>query len=222
MYLRNSSRKMTGREKQSTANHSVQFRGVIWKTVCYDGKEGGACARGVWVGPCSVHCTWQSHAFLHCVALVSGRSYMQCRTCSLPLKVMATSWLLFLCLVISKKSCWWTLAWWQVETEESTPHTPPPPPPPTHTHTHTVTQSHTHSHGKGGTFVYTTIEGMEQQSQIGTDYYSAIWSAACIAWTSVRRAGLVWTSQMHKYLIRLLSTIMRVIFSKSSNAALWV
>ena len=110
MYLRNSSRKMTGREKQSTANHSVQFRGVIWKTVCYDGKEGGACARGVWVGPCSVHCTWQSHAFLHCVALVSGRSYMQCRTCSLPLKVMATSWLLFLCLVISKKSCWWTLA----------------------------------------------------------------------------------------------------------------
>ena len=110
MYLRNSSRKMTGREKQSTVNHSVQFRGVIWKTVCYDGKEGGACARGVWVGPCSVHCTWQSHAFLHCVALVSGRSYMQCRTCSLPLKVMATSWLLFLCLVISKKSCWWTLA----------------------------------------------------------------------------------------------------------------
>ena len=140
MYLRNSSRKMTGREKQSTANHSVQFRGVIWKTVCYDGKEGGACARGVWVGPCSVHCTWQSHAFLHCVALVSGRSYMQCRTCSLPLKVMATSWLLFLCLVISKKSCWWTLAWWQVETEEY------PPPPHTHTHTHTHTHSHTVTH----------------------------------------------------------------------------
>ena len=46
-YLRNSSRKMTGIEKQRTANHSVQLRGVIWNTVCCDGER----------GPSSVHCS---------------------------------------------------------------------------------------------------------------------------------------------------------------------
>ena len=31
---------MTGREKQRTANHSVQLRGMIWKTVCcHKGRE---------------------------------------------------------------------------------------------------------------------------------------------------------------------------------------
>ena len=144
MYLRNSSRKMTGIEKQSTANHSVQFSGVIWKTVCYDRKEGGACARRVWVDPCSVHCTWQSHAFLYCVALVSGQGYMQCRTCSLLLMVMAT------CLVDYCFSAW-PLARshaggllhngkWRQE-YLPTLHLFPPP---THTHTHNT--SHTHPH----------------------------------------------------------------------------
>ena len=38
-YLRNSSRKMTGTEKQSTANHSVRLRGVIWNTFCCDGER---------------------------------------------------------------------------------------------------------------------------------------------------------------------------------------
>lgn len=34
MNLRHSSNAMTGREKLSTANHSVELRGVIWNTVC--------------------------------------------------------------------------------------------------------------------------------------------------------------------------------------------
>ena len=179
MYLRNSSRKMTGIEKQSTANHSVQFSGVIWKTVCYDGKEGGACARKMWVDPCSVHCTWQSHAFLYCVALVSRWGYMQCRTCSLPLNGNGHlfGWLLFLCLAISKKSCWQTLAWWQVETEEY--------PPTLHAHTHT----HTHT-------MYILWQSQMYRNWILLCHllWAYHWSATSAELPFLLRAGLVCTS----------------------------
>jgi len=104
---------MTGMEKQSTANHSVQFSGMIWNTVCYDGREGRV--RGGRSTFSSLHMTtiytvWLGErAGLHVLHIDHHFRYI-------------ATWLVTVSLFshLQGVMIWQTLAQWQVETHTLT------------------------------------------------------------------------------------------------------